>query len=199
MIRRLPIVPTIIVACAVAVMISLGVWQLGRGKEKEVMLARYAQAEALPTPVPWPATAAEREQALYRQSALNCTEVLSVRETAGRSSAGESGWAHMARCRLPDGDEAEVGLGWSRNPEPPVWSGGEVAGIIGPAGDEVRLVASSAQAGLEPLAPPNPGDLPNNHMSYAMQWFFFAAAAVVIYALAVRRKLVKSYQTSGRY
>jgi surfeit locus 1 family protein len=31
--------------------------------------------------------------------------------------------------------------------------------------------------------------VPNNHRSYAVQWFLFAAAALIIYLLAVRGKL----------
>jgi len=29
---------------------------------------------------------------------------------------------------------------------------------------------------------------PNNHLSYAIQWFFFAATALVIYVLALRKR-----------
>jgi surfeit locus 1 family protein len=55
-------------------------------------------------------------------------------------------------------------------------------------GRYIRLIAETPQAGLEPLAPPDPGDLPNNHLAYAVQWFFFAATALVIYVLALRRR-----------
>jgi len=187
-IRRLPLIPTLIVTAAVATMIALGIWQLGRGREKAALLARYASVETLSSAVPWPATAQEREAALYRHSAFECLEVLAMRETAGRSEERQPGWAHVARCRLPRGVEAEVALGWSREPSPPLWQGGEVTGFVAPAGDGVRLVAAPAQAGLTQLAAPNPRDLPNNHLSYAVQWFFFAATAVVVYILALRRK-----------
>jgi surfeit locus 1 family protein len=30
--------------------------------------------------------------------------------------------------------------------------------------------------------------VPNNHLSYAIQWFFFATTAVVIYVLALRKR-----------
>ena len=30
--------------------------------------------------------------------------------------------------------------------------------------------------------------IPNNHLSYAVQWFLFALTALVIYVLAVRKK-----------
>ena len=188
MIRRLPIVPTLLVLAAVAAMVALGLWQLRRAEEKAALLARYASAATL-GPVPWPQGEAAREAALYRASALDCTRVLGMRATAGRSAQGRSGWAHVARCRLPDGAEAEVALGWSRQPYAPQWNGGPVTGVVAPAGEGgARLVAQPPQAGLAPLARPDPGDLPNNHLAYAGQWFFFALTALVVYALALRRR-----------
>ena len=53
----------------------------------------------------------------------------------------------------------------------------------------VRLVAASAPPGLEPSAPPSIERIPNNHRSYALQWFLFALIAAVIYVLALRKKL----------
>lgn len=188
MTRRLPLLPTVIVGLAVALMLALGVWQLGRAKEKEALLARYSAAEAMAASTPWPRTPEERERALYRASAVDCRQVLAFRETAGRSANGQPGWAHVARCRLAEGGEAEVALGWSREPQAPVWKGGRVTGFVAPAGEGVRLVAAPAQGGLAELAPPDPRDLPNNHLSYAVQWFFFAATAIVVYALALRRR-----------
>jgi len=185
---RLPLVPTLVVGLAVAFMVAFGFWQLGRASEKEALLARYAAAGQVAGPVDWPATAQDREQALYRPSALDCLQVLDMRDTAGRSEHGQPGWAHVARCRLPDGSVAEVALGWSQEPGAPAWSGGPVTGVVAPAGGGVRLVASPSQAGLTQLALPDPGDLPNNHLSYAMQWFFFALSAVTVYVLALRRR-----------
>ena len=168
-------------------MVGLGIWQLRRAEWKGAMIARYSAAQTL-SPVAWPRNAAEREDALYRPSSVNCAAVLALRETAGRSAAGQSGWSHVARCRLADGGEAEVALGWSAAPSPPTWPGGTVTGVVAPAGESVRLVAAPAQAGLQPLARPDPRDLPNNHLAYAGQWFFFAVTALIIYGLALRSR-----------
>ena len=111
--------------------------------------------------------------------------MLSIRSGAGTSARGEKGWQHTARCAIDGGGEAEVALGWSFTPQPPEWAGGEVGGIIGPRG---VLFASQVVPGLRPLAPPDPKDLPNNHLAYAGQWFFFALTALVIYLLALRRR-----------
>jgi len=84
-----------------------------------------------------------------------------------------------------------VEVGWSKNPNAKVtWAGGPVSGTIGPdRRTRMRLVAASAPPGLEPSAPPSLSSIPNNHRNYALQWFAFAAIALVIYALAVRKRL----------
>lgn len=166
-------------------MVALGFWQIGRAGEKDALIARYAAVGADAAPVAFPETKAEAEQVLYRTSQVRCEEVLGIRAVAGTSAAGEKGWAQRATCRTPDGEEVVVALGFSRNPASPAWAGGAVSGIVAPG---PRLHADPALAGLEPLARPNPSELPNNHVAYAVQWFLFAATALVIYYLAVRRR-----------
>lgn len=188
MIRRVPVFATIVVIAAIGTMIALGFWQLGRKAEKEALLARYARAATMSSPVPWPVTPNDEARALYRRARIDCQRVERFEAVAGRSHLGRSGWAHVAHCRLPGGGEAAVAIGWSGTPAPPKWAGGEVTGLISPAGQGVRLVAAPAQADLEPLAAPDPANIPNNHLSYAVQWFVFAATALVVYALALRRR-----------
>jgi len=190
MTRRFPIVATIVVGIAIAVMIGLGVWQLRRAEWKEDLLARYAQSQAMSSNVPWPRSAAERERVLFRWSQFDCQRVLAIRSGAGTSATGEAGWAHTARCEIDGGGEAEVALGWSRDPRQPLqWPGGEVGGIVGPGGELGAVLHAAMPAeGLAPLAPPDPADLPNNHLMYAGQWFFFALTALVIYLLALRKR-----------
>lgn len=189
MIRRLPVVPTIVVAAAVATMIALGVWQLRRAEWKADLIARYQQAQAMSSEVPWPHDAAAMERSLFRWSGFTCERVLGIRSGAGTSAEGAKGWAHIARCAIDGGGEAEVALGWSNGPAQPRWDGGEVSGIIAPGGEAGGVLhAAQRPAGLQPLAPPDPGDLPNNHLAYAGQWFFFALTALVIYILALRRR-----------
>jgi surfeit locus 1 family protein len=75
-------------------------------------------------------------------------------------------------------------------PKAPDWTGGDVEGVI--TTDDaavIRLVSAKPLApGLEASAPPSPANIPNNHLSYAIQWFAFALIAAVIYALALRRR-----------
>ena len=182
---RFPLIPSIIVAGAIATMIALGIWQLGRADEKEALLASYAAAQDNPDPVAFPGRGEEAEQALYRRASVDCATVRAIETRGATSASGAKGWAHYAECTLADGSEAEVALGFSRDPQAIAWDGGEATGIIGPG---PKLVADPALAGLDPLAKPDPADIPNNHLAYAGQWFFFALTALVIFVLAVRRK-----------
>jgi surfeit locus 1 family protein len=184
--RRLPLIPTLLVLAAVAVMIRLGFWQIDRLHQKEALLARYAQAQAMSADVPFPQDAAAAQARLYRHSRVDCRRVTRIAPVAGHNARGETGLAQTADCLLADGGKARVVLGWSRAPEPAAWSGGEAMGVIAPG---PRLVADPPLAGLQPNARPDPADIPNNHLSYAVQWFLFAATALVIYALAVRKRL----------
>lgn len=184
-IRDLPIIATIIVLAAVATMIALGFWQLGRLDQKEAQLAIYSAAQNDSSEVAYPRDEKSLEAALYRRSGFECTQVTGIRSVSGSSAKGGSGWAHKAECTLPDGGKGEVALGWSRDPAAPEYAGGKVTGIIAPGG---RIVADPPLAGLEPLAKPDPADIPNNHLAYAGQWFFFALTALVIFILAVRRR-----------
>ena len=65
--------------------------------------------------------------------------------------------------------------------------GGVVNGVIAPDSQNViRLVATEPVAGLRQSQPPALEDIPNNHLSYAVQWFLFAGIALVIFLLALR-------------
>jgi cytochrome oxidase assembly protein ShyY1 len=167
-------------------MIRLGFWQVERMHQKEALLARYAAAEAMSVDVPFPQDASATEQALYRHATVDCRKVLSTTTIAGVNARGESGLAHIATCELAGGGTARIALGWSRSPAVAVWSGGVVRGTVAPG---PRLVADPPLAGLEVNARPDPSSIPNNHWSYAVQWFLFALVAVVIYGLAVRKRL----------
>ena len=190
MTRRIPVFATLVVAAAVATMIALGVWQLQRLKQKEALIARYAQVQTMSSAVPWPRDAAAAEAALFRHARVICERVLAQGATAGRNLSGTTGWAQTARCALDGGGEATIALGWTQAPLIQPWAGGEIEGVVAPGeGGSVRLIAGKPPAGLQPLARPDPRDVPNNHFAYAIQWFLFAGVAAVIYGIALRRKL----------
>lgn len=191
MTRRLPIVPTIIVAAAVALMIGLGIWQLQRAKWKERLLAQYAAAQKLP-PIAWPTVPLRTEELpLFRSATGVCLREVGHRAMAGENRAGEPGYVQIVDCATgAEGPGMSVEVGWSKDPNAKVnWRGGPVSGIIAPdRRSGMRLVAASAPPGLQPSAPPSLDTIPNNHRSYAIQWFSFAAIALLIYVLAVRKK-----------
>jgi cytochrome oxidase assembly protein ShyY1 len=191
MTRRLPIIPTIVVAAATAIMVALGVWQLQRARWKEGLLTQYARAQQLP-PITYPTVPLRTDQLpLFRHATGMCERVVGHRAQAGENRAGEPGYVQIVDCATgAEGPGMSVELGWSKNPNAKVnWSGGLVSGIIAPDRTmRMRLVAASAPPGLEPSAPPSIASIPNNHRSYALQWFAFATIALVIYALAVRKR-----------
>lgn len=188
--KRWPIIPTIFVIAAVATMIGLGVWQLQRKGEKEAVLARYHSAANLPA-MAWPSVPLPDELPLYRASEVNCIKVTAWQSVAGDNRDGKAGFAHVASCQTGgmEGPGAKIALGWSDRPENPAWQGGSVKGIIAPDGRHlIKLVATEPVAGLALLTKPSADQIPNNHLAYAIQWFFFAAAAAVIYVLALRKR-----------
>ena len=191
MMRRIPIVPTIVVAAAIAVLIGLGVWQLQRAKWKEGLIASYVRAEKLP-PITFPTVPLRSvEPVLFRHATGLCLKPVGSRAQAGENLAGEPGYVHILDCQTgAEGPGMSVEVGWSKDPNAKVnWAGGPVSGIVAPDSRmRMRLVAASAPPGLEPSAAPSIRSIPNNHRSYALQWFSFAAIALIIYGLAVRKR-----------
>ena len=189
--RKLPLIPTLIVAAACLVMIGLGIWQLQRAGEKKALLARYEAAQGLP-PIAFPTIPiAEDDLPLFRRATGHCLRVLSRRTSAGENRKGESGFLHIADCGSgAEGPGMAVELGWSKDPNAGAsWKGGDVSGIIAPdRKTRMRLVSSTGLAGLEPGKPPSTETIPNNHLSYAIQWFLFAGIAALIYGLALRKR-----------
>ncbi|HEV2079988.1 MAG TPA: SURF1 family cytochrome oxidase biogenesis protein [Allosphingosinicella sp.] len=177
--RRLPVIPTLLVAAAVAVMIGLGVWQLQRAQWKEGLI-RELEASSH-----------------SRTTRLSCIMDGKPDVRAGRSFTGESGFRYIMPCSSGrDGaDQVEEGLvdiGWSRRPDllPRVRLTRTFTGTYaaGEATSGRIFVLDDPVPPLEKSGLPSASDLPNNHMLYAVQWFFFALAAAVIYVLALRRR-----------
>lgn len=195
MTRRPPLIPTILVAAAVAVMIGLGLWQLRRAAWKERLLADYAAAEKLP-PISWPTAPLGQEQLpLFRYATGVCLRPTGKRAMAGANHAGEPGYVHIVDCSTGAGRPGmTVQVGWSKNPNTRVeWAGGPVSGIIVPdRRTGIRLVAASAPPGLEPSALPSPETAsaiaPSGHRMYAATWFALAVAALIIYMLVVMKR-----------
>lgn len=194
--NRIPIIPTLVVLAAAAVMIGLGDWQLRRAKWKEGLLAQYANAERL-APIVFPTMPVPGDRVpLFRHATGVCLRIAGHRAIAGENQTGEPGYVHILDCTTgAEGPGMAVEVGWSKNPNAKVnWAGGPVSGIIVPdRASRIRLVAATAPPGLQPSKTPSVASAsaitPAGHRGYAATWFGLAAAALVIYALAVRKHL----------
>lgn len=200
---RFPLVPTLLVAAAVATMVALGFWQLRRADEKKALQHRFERNLTLPA-MALPPGAAVDETLLYRRAAAFCLEVADWRTTGGKAASGRGGTRFIASCRTgAEGPGFAADMGVSPDPKAkPAWKGGEVVGriVAEPRSGGLlerltgrsppsrpMIVAERPAPGLEASAAPV-AEAPNNSLAYAFQWFFFAAAAAAIYALALRKR-----------
>jgi cytochrome oxidase assembly protein ShyY1 len=195
--RRLPLVPTIMTAVALPLLIGLGVWQLQRMQWKADMLQRIERNRELP--VSSIAGIPSFDDLLFRRIRVDLTCNLGrPREQAGRNIKGQSGYAVVFPCAVRGASDSlqrmQVNAGWSprtgaaATTRPP--SGvrtGTVIPVSWGTGQTLGLVLDEAEPPLVPSAPPTPDTIPNNHRSYAIQWFSFAAILVAVYAAWVRR------------
>ena len=200
--KRVPIIPTILVALAVAAMIALGIWQLQRRTEKLAALAVLAANPSKP-PIALPIPAIG-DDLLFRRAGAMCLKPVSF----ATEGAGNAGFRIIAQCKTgAEGPGFAVQIGTTRDLNfKPTWIGGRVSGMISHAPSHAPLIAGlfnkAAQQpllliadkpapGLTANAVPSIESIPNNHLAYAVQWFAFAAIALVIYGLALRHRARK--------
>jgi len=204
--RRWPVVATMLVGFAVAAMIALGVWQYMRAGEKEALIALYERNIAMSSEVKFPVFGPVPDDALFRYSGVFCMDVVGWRSEGGRAANGKTAYRHIAECRTgAEGPGALVQAGTSEEPnQKPRWNGGTIVRgwlvtepdhrnliqrLFG-ASPPLRpmLVLAEPVAGLGGSARPDPAELPNNHIAYMWQWFFFAGIAALIFWLALRQR-----------
>ncbi len=208
MIKRLPVIPTIIVALAVAMMIGFGLWQLQRKKLNQRLLNVVTQNIDKPA-IAYPKLGPVSMASLHRKSAVTCLRVSHWREDSGSDNSGKAGTRYLADCITgADGPGALISAGVAGRPNVKVnWNGGYVEGIITEEPDRQSMFAKLfgskivlrpmlvSAKGLGGLRTPEPPSLEKlrgkvqNNASYAVQWFLFAAAAALIYVLAMRKKM----------
>jgi surfeit locus 1 family protein len=193
---RFPLIPTAIVALAIAAMIGLGIWQLAvRLPEKERLLAQLSANPSRP-PIAFPKF--PDNSLLFRKASGFCVEPVSSKLIG----AGNAGFRFIVECRTGglEGPGMIVQLGTTRDPNAkPKWKGGPVSGRISHAPDgrsmlaslfdktpkRLMLVADAPAPGLAANATPDLSSVPNTHLAYGVQWFLFALVAAVIYVLAL--------------
>jgi len=202
--RRLPILPTLVVGLAVATMIGLGLWQLRRAEWKEGLLATYRASRGAPDLSGVPAGASP-DSIAFRHAHILCRVTSQATLTGGADAEGRPGFRNIVACRLADGRTIMADLGWSPVGAPPAASsvGRKVEGrallipdevlarrVIGEKDGNMPLLAviDGGTPDLKASIPPAIEMIPNNHRSYAVQWFLFAAVALVIYGLALWKR-----------
>lgn len=200
--RPVPLVATALVALAVGTMLALGVWQLGRARERDADHARHLARMNLPT-LAYPFADPTAEAFRFRRLTAPCDRVLRWEQKASRSADGRTGWGYVATCASLHGRfEAELGVGATPDARP-TWPGGVVVGHakLGPDArsftdrllwraprQRLMIVAEQPARGLAPSLQPSAEGETNSSWGYAAQWFLFAATALVIYALALRKR-----------
>ena len=210
--RRLPLIPTVMTLVMLAVLVRLGFWQLERREQKHRLIADLEAAETLP-----PVTPSEFYRAMigagsvqYRRAHVICRpgRVTPYDFRGGESAAGQSGFLVLVACREPAytrgrGPDLVVVAGFTDRPElrAPLVVDTEFDGTVieRPYGKAAgrpmfMLIPKTAVPPLQPSRLPTPGDLPDNHLSYALQWFAFAATLAIIYGLFVFGRMRKARQ-----
>jgi len=193
MTKRVPLIPTLLVAIVVAGCIAAGAWNLQRAKFHQAELQAYQAASRMP-PIVFPTVPLRDEELpVYRHATGNCLRVAGRRTSVGENQAGEPGFAIILDCVTgAEGPGMSVQVGWSKDPNATTsWTGGLVSGeIVRDKLTRIRLVAATPAPGLAATAPVKAAVSvsPQQNRGYALQFFSFAVIALVIYVLALRKR-----------
>ncbi len=201
----------------IPLLLGLGLWQLHRREWKHDLIARLAAAKTLPPVTAHDYTLAMIGAAdlQYRRAEVDCRpgRVVPYDIRGGESAAGggdgatgsggggEGGFLVVVDChgaakageRRPD---LVVVAGWTPRPDATraldldtTFTGTLIEHPYGSEPNRPRfmLIPTTAAPGLLPSRLPDPADLPDNHLNYALQWFAFAATLAVIYFVYLRQ------------
>ncbi len=193
-VRKL-IVPTLMTLAMLPVLVWLGFWQLERAAWKEQLLDHIRHNPKLPVAV---ITSLKTVQPAweYRRVSVSCTSQSRIEDMASRGGF-TVGRVPYQLCTLTSGDTIAIKLPTT------------TADIFGTVTGTLRFWQEPTWqrklAGNPPLAwadfkrpqlarfyldtsggVPNPDDIANNHLLYAVQWFCFAGILTVIYTIFVR-------------
>jgi surfeit locus 1 family protein len=202
--RRIPIFPTLLTIVMLAVLVSLGVWQLQRREWKAALIAQLeaAQTQPLLQPVDFLRAMQGEASVQYRRAELPCSpgRVLPYDLKGGSSLSGVSGYLVLVSCR-PNRKPPDIVAvaGWTQRPDAAavelvvdtVFRGTIIERPYGdaPTRPQFMLIPDTAVPPLERSRMPTPADLPDNHLSYAGQWFGLAGVLIIIYGLWLRGRL----------
>lgn len=200
--KPVPLGATILTLVMVPVLIALGCWQLERREWKHGLIAQLESASHLPIVGPVDVSAAKSggQSLQYRRARIDCRpgRVAPYDIKGGTSADDQGGFLVLVSCRdpakaYPQAPDLVVVAGWTVRPD--IKALDVDASFTGtlierPYGDApgrpgFMLIPTTAVPPLQPSRIPVPDDLPDSHLSYALQWFSFAIILTVIYLVYV--------------
>ncbi|MFA7440571.1 MAG: SURF1 family protein [Sphingomonadaceae bacterium] len=174
----------------VPMLVGFGIWQLQRMEWKQTLLADLAVASS--QPITDMGTSAPRAGMQFRHVRLTVSCPPQTPDASiGHGPQGQSGWSHLLTCTSGN-QPIRINIGWSPQLLDNRHAGGRfvVTGILVESEHSAApyvLVADTAEPPLLPSAPPSTDNIPNNHLSYALQWFCFAAILLLVWVAYVVR------------
>lgn len=198
---KLPLGATLLTSVMVPVLVGLGVWQLDRRAWKHALVAQLETAATLPPvgPRDFYRALIGAQSIQYRRADIDCRpgRVKPYDLKGGTSADDRGGYLVLVDCNdpaRPRRPDLVVVAGWTLRPDR-VRTLDMDTSFVGtlierPYGDapgrpQFMLIPTTAVAGLLPSRVPVPDDLPDNHLSYALQWFAFAVTLAVIYGIYI--------------
>jgi len=200
--RRFPVVATLLVVVLFGALLRMGFWQLERRAWKHDLIARLEAAPRLPLLAPrdYYRSLIGAQSVQYRRAELPCSpgDVVPYDLKGGTSRSGKGGFLVLVSCR-PNRKPPDIVAvaGWRQRPDAvtPLHVDTVFRGLIiehpygkAPGRPRFMLIPDSAVPPLEASALPTPGDLPDNHLSYAVQWFGLGVALLGVYGAWLRRR-----------
>lgn len=202
-------IPLLAAAVIAVVCVRLGVWQLDRLGQRQARNATIAAAFHEP-PIGAELATQSRVTRFRRVTAAGRWDYGRERTVSGRTRNGSPGVHVVTPMVLGDSTEILVNRGWVYSPDArtidlPKWREGDRGQIVGyvdeppsslqPIPERLYVVAladsNPPPAGAEerPVRLPVPAFSDEGpHLSYAVQWFSFAAIALIGTPIVVRRQ-----------
>ena len=202
--RGYPPAATLLTLVMLPILLGLAYWQFFiRLPYKRDLINRLEAAQTLP-----PVTGHDFYRAMiglenlqYRRAEIDCRRGrIKPYDVKGGTSANDDGGFLVlidcndpARHRPPD---MIVVAGWTLRPDGVTaldvdtqFTGTLIERPYGsePGRPQFMLIPTTAVPPLVPSRVPTPGDLPDNHLSYALQWLAFAVTLAVVYAVYLRQ------------
>ena len=201
----IPLLAAVVVA---AVCVRLGLWQLDRREQRQARNATIALAFR-ESPVPAEIAARDSVKRFRRVSVTGRWDYAREVTVSGRTRNGSPGVHVLTPTILEDSTEIVVNRGWVYSPdarsiELPKWNEGSEANLVGYVDEPPpslrdssasMYVVALADSGATAEPPDRPARLnapafadEGPHLNYAVQWFSFAAIALIGTPLVVRQQ-----------